>query len=231
MSAKYQMILLRCLPILIKQKLIFSKGLDSQVLLELSMVHTSKLKALAVQMQKSTATGKVFFSINVQAVCDANLNFIDAVVRWPGSTHDSRIFENSNIFTRFDNGQISGLLLGDSGYPLKTFCITPYANPEKIVQRRFNKRHSQTRMSIEKAFGVLKRRFPALKHGLRFRDPQNNCYLILSAMVLHNICNDLNDEDDWVDEQQAEINLNQEAQNDDNDARMLRDYICENYFQ
>ena len=79
--------------------------------------------------------------------------------------------------------------------------------------------------------GVLKRRFPALKHGLRFRDPQNNCYLILSAMVLHNICNDLNDEDDWVDEQQAEINLNQEAQNDDNDARMLRDYICENYFQ
>ena len=167
----------------------------------------------------------------MQAVCDANLNFIDAVVRWPGSTHDSRIFENSNIFTRFDNGQISGLLLGDSGYPLKTFCITPYANPEKIVQRRFNKRHSQTRMSIEKAFGVLKRRFPALKHGLRFRDPQNNCYLILSAMVLHNICNDLNDEDDWVDEQQAEINLNQEAQNDDNDARMLRDYICENYFQ
>ena len=66
-------------------------------------------------------------------------------------------------------------------------------------------------MSIEKAFGVLNCRFYALKHGLRFWDPQNNCYLIFSAMILDNICNDLNDEDDWVDEQQAEINSNQEA--------------------
>ena len=43
-------------------------------------------------------------------------------------------------------------------------------------------------MFVEKAFGVLKRRFPALKHGLRLRKPQDICLLILCAFVLHNMC-------------------------------------------
>lgn len=40
---------------------------------------------------------KGYFSINVQAVCDADLNFTDVVTRWPGSTHDSTIFNNSRL--------------------------------------------------------------------------------------------------------------------------------------
>jgi hypothetical protein len=34
-------------------------------------------------------------SINVQAVCDAELNFTNVVVRWPRSVYDSRIFANN----------------------------------------------------------------------------------------------------------------------------------------
>ena len=40
---------------------------------------------------------KPFYSINVQAVCDSDAFITNIVARWPGSTHDSRIFENSNI--------------------------------------------------------------------------------------------------------------------------------------
>ena len=43
-------------------------------------------------------------------------------------------------------------------------------------------------MFIEKAFGVLKRRFPLLKHGLRMRKGEHNCMMMLSAFVLHNMC-------------------------------------------
>lgn len=38
---------------------------------------------------------KGYFSINVQAVCDSSLKFLDVVARWPGSTHDSHIFDMS----------------------------------------------------------------------------------------------------------------------------------------
>ncbi|GFO50386.1 protein antagonist of like heterochromatin protein 1 [Plakobranchus ocellatus] len=38
---------------------------------------------------------KEYFSINVQAVCNANLRISSLIARWPRSTHDARIFDNS----------------------------------------------------------------------------------------------------------------------------------------
>ncbi|KAJ4447341.1 hypothetical protein ANN_09345 [Periplaneta americana] len=37
---------------------------------------------------------KTYFSLNVQAICNANMEFSDIVARWPGSSHDSTIFNN-----------------------------------------------------------------------------------------------------------------------------------------
>lgn len=63
---------------------------------------------------------KSYMSINVQTICDANLLITDVVARWPGSTHDSTIYQNSSRYRKFEEG-IYGVsyLLGDSGYPLK----------------------------------------------------------------------------------------------------------------
>lgn len=36
-----------------------------------------------------------YFSLNVQAICDAKLRCLNIVARWPGSAHDSNIFANS----------------------------------------------------------------------------------------------------------------------------------------
>lgn len=78
---------------------------------------------------------KGFFSINVQAVCGPDNYFYDAVIRWPGSTHDSRIFENSAIYSKLETNQLDGVLLGDSGYPLKRFCITPLRDPATRAEK------------------------------------------------------------------------------------------------
>lgn len=141
---------------------------------------------------------KGYFSINVQAICDHRCSFTDVVIRWPGSTHDARMFDNSVIKWRLSNNQFgNGFLLGDSGYALKKYCITPFANPSNRAEERFNKAHSSLRMAIERAFGMLKRRFPALSFGVRLKKLEDTCALITAAFVLHNICIVLGDEIDF----------------------------------
>ncbi len=81
---------------------------------------------------------KGYHSINAQAICDAKLRVLNCVARWPGSTHDSRILMNSQIHDAFERGELQGVLLGDSGYPLKPWLLTPFLNPVTTAQTRYN---------------------------------------------------------------------------------------------
>lgn len=49
---------------------------------------------------------KHFHSINVQCLCDSKLKFLNIVAKWPGSTHDSYICNNSSLKLIFYNGTI-----------------------------------------------------------------------------------------------------------------------------
>jgi len=53
-------------------------------------------------------------SINVQIVCDAENRILDIVVKWPGSTHDSFIWNACGLRARFVTEPPSGWLLGES---------------------------------------------------------------------------------------------------------------------
>ena len=59
---------------------------------------------------------KGYFSVNIQAVCDANLVIRDIVARWPGSTHDSTMFNLSRLCASLEAHEFQGVsyLLGDS---------------------------------------------------------------------------------------------------------------------
>ena len=129
---------------------------------------------------------KGYHSINCQMTCTADLCFTSVVARWPGSAHDSRIFRESNLCTKFEQGQLEGLLLGDAGYPLLAFLMTPVNNPVTEPQRRYNRAHVLTRNTIERAFGVFKRRFAALHFGLRLK-METVFAVIVAVSVLHNI--------------------------------------------
>ncbi len=80
------------------------------------------------------------------------------------------------------------MLLGDAAYPCRDWLIPPLPTEQEPVQHRFNKAHRQTRNLIERAFGVLKKRFYALKTGFRVRNMEFAAKLVICAVVLHNMC-------------------------------------------
>ena len=98
---------------------------------------------------------KNYFSINTQVVGGPNYEITNIVARWPGSTHDSRIFDNSFICAKFENNEMSGLLLGDQGYPCRTFLMTPLHYPHSQAEFRYNTSLSKTRAIVERIFCCL----------------------------------------------------------------------------
>lgn len=81
------------------------------------------------------------------------------VAKFPGSVHDSFIFNNSELRYHLEESNQDGWLLGDSGYGLKRYLMTPKLNPSTVAEENYNKAHSRTRMVVERAFGIAKSRF------------------------------------------------------------------------
>ena len=132
---------------------------------------------------------KGYYSINVQVVADHNMIIRHLVARWPGSTHDSFIWENSSIRDSFHNGHREGIILGDSGYPLRPYLLTPVSRPETASEIRFNEAHCATRVCVERTFGLLKSRFRCLAKsgGHLLYAPDKVCRIITACCVLHNL--------------------------------------------
>ena len=142
----------------------------------------------------------------LQVICDADLMFVDVVAKWPGSVHDSRILRRSALFDAFEGNHrpIDGFLLGDSGYMLREWLLTPVANPQTRQEQNFNFSHSSTRTAVERSIGVAKRRWHCLRR-LRI-SPQRACQIIVVCLMLHNRARllalpapDLNDDSDDSD--------------------------------
>ncbi|CAC5382729.1 HARBI1 [Mytilus coruscus] len=137
---------------------------------------------------------KGYHAINVQAVVDHKLRFTNVVVRWPGSTNDAFILQQSALYRHMDRNLNAGRLLGDSGYPLKVWLITPLANPSNPQEQRFNNSHCKTRNRVERAFGVLKQRFRYkmvtsvyIKQEEHFLGPERSTNIIETCFRLHNL--------------------------------------------
>jgi len=53
--------------------------------------------------------------------------------------------------------------IGDSGYPLRPWLLTPINNPITEAEKYYNTKHMSTRSLIERCNGVLKMRFRFVK--------------------------------------------------------------------
>ena len=69
--------------------------------------------------------------------------------------------ENSKLTKAFEDGTIKGAwLLGDSGYALKPWLLTPILSPTTRAERKHSKAHKSTRCIIERTYGIWKMRIP-----------------------------------------------------------------------
>ncbi|XP_063931186.1 putative nuclease HARBI1 [Zophobas morio] len=141
---------------------------------------------------------KQFASINVQATCNSREWFTSVDATWPGSVHDSRIWRNSSVLPIISRYQGQAILLGDSGYAVAPWLITPYRNPRNQVEIHFNNMHKRNRVIIERCFGQVKKRFPILMNDIRVRLSRIP-KLIVSCFVLHNVSKFVNDVNDFPD--------------------------------
>lgn len=137
------------------------------------------------------------YSVILQAVCDHTLRFTDIVSGWPGSVHDARVFRNSPLYEAseilFDG---DSRILGDAAYPLHRWILTPYKDNGNLTERhkKYNFVHSNTRQTIERAFGLLKGKW----RRLRFLDNtklEDIPTVITAACTLHNMCIENNEAD------------------------------------
>ena len=138
---------------------------------------------------------KNYHSINVQLICDANLKILNVNAKFPGSTNDAYIWSGSNVQNLLRNLHNAGhkdyFLLGDSGYPLRTWLLTPLEGDyvPGTPDYNYNVAHKNTRCKIECCNGVLKNRFRCLlKHRVLHVTPYKACKIINACIVLHNMC-------------------------------------------
>ena len=110
------------------------------------------------------------------------MKFLAVNAKFPGSCHDSgRI---SMIQNNFPNTW----LLGDSGYPLEPWLMTPLLNTTNEKEEKYNKLHIKTRNVVERSFGALKSRFRCLLNQRLYYSPEFVANVVYACVILHNIC-------------------------------------------
>ena len=154
-----------------------------------------------LQANKEYHNFKNFYSIVLMGMVDAKRRFIWASCGFPGNSHDSIIFQSTNLWSKITGGQtipgigkeiggvkIPPLLLGDSAFPFQSWLMKPFTNAVLTPQQQyFNYRLSRARMVTEEAYGELKGRWRVLLRRCEStqEEVRDNT---LACIVLHNIC-------------------------------------------
>nr|XP_037288706.1 putative nuclease HARBI1 [Rhipicephalus microplus] len=120
---------------------------------------------------------KGLYTINIQAICNAEGVITQLTSKWPG-----------RCFQRRESPD--GWLLGDSGYALEPWLLTPVRSPVGPAEEQYNSAHTRTRQVIERTFGVLKGRFRCLHQsgGALQYNPLMCTKIVVACTMLHNMC-------------------------------------------
>jgi hypothetical protein len=182
---------------------------------------------------------KGYHGLNVQIVNDARLKIRNIVAKWPGSTHDSYIWNMCALKEDFEQQLIvDGWLLGDSGYACAPSMMTPVMNPLTPGDRRYNVSQRRTRNTSERTIGVWKMRFLCIHKsgGCMMFAPARCVKVIIATAILHNICIEhgipMNQDPDLVDEEGDELDNVLGDQNDQQDANgvVVRNKLIQTVF-
>ncbi|GMI75413.1 hypothetical protein like AT5G41980 [Hibiscus trionum] len=133
---------------------------------------------------------------NVLAAITFDLKFSYVLAGWEGSAHDSRILTDALTRPRGFKIPEGKYYLADAGYGIRNGIISPYRGvryhlkefndhrPEN-AKELFNLRHSSVRTTVERVFGILKKRFRVLD-AEPFWDFQTQVDIVLACCIIHN---------------------------------------------
>lgn len=139
------------------------------------------------------------FGLNCQAVADSRGKILDLSIVYPGSTSDCLAFEGSTLFTKLNTtGFLApGLCLyGDNAYINSAYMAVPFHGQVSGDKDSYNFYHSQLRIRVECAFGMLTERWAILRSAMPRRLPLRKVIMMVCALArLHNFCIDSVDEE------------------------------------
>ena len=140
---------------------------------------------------KFMCSRKSKFGLNCQAVCDVRGRILDISIIYPGSTSDCLAFAGMLLFHQLENGLLApGLcIFGDNASLNMPNMATPYAAATGGTKDAYNFYHSQLRIRIECAFGMLTHRWAILRRAI----PVN--IRVEKTIALHNYCINANNND------------------------------------
>lgn len=132
------------------------------------------------------------FGVQIQAVCDYKRRFLDVSCGHPGSASDFTMWLDCALREDLEReGFLApGLVLfGDNAYVNTPNMVCPFKSVSAGPRDAFNFYHSQTRINIECAFGVLVHRWGCLRKPMpmNFQVKKINI-LFLALCMLHNFC-------------------------------------------
>ncbi|XP_050339465.1 putative nuclease HARBI1 [Bactrocera neohumeralis] len=132
------------------------------------------------------------YSILAQAIVDSRIKFIDVFIGCLGACHDASVWQMSSIRKAIINKEINIYsnyhFLGGGGYPLEKFIMVPYRDNGFLtaMQIKYNVILSSTRVVVEQAFGILKKKFRILKY-IEVQRPYMPKLITMAGMIIHNI--------------------------------------------
>ncbi|KAL3530625.1 hypothetical protein ACH5RR_009947 [Cinchona calisaya] len=157
---------------------------------------THILAAVPLEIQGKFRGRKGIPTQNVFAAISFDLKFSYVLAGWEGSAHDSRVLEDA--LSRPGGLQVpkDKYYLVDAGYGIRNGFIPPYigvryhlkeydGNPPQNEKELFNLRHSSLRTTIERDFGILKKRFRVIDND-PFWDFKTQVDVLLACCILHN---------------------------------------------
>ncbi|PPD69871.1 hypothetical protein GOBAR_DD33248 [Gossypium barbadense] len=132
--------------------------------------------SVPLSMQGRFCSRKGGTTQNVLAAITFDLKFSYVLAGWEGSAHDSRILSDALSRPRGLRIPEGKYYLADAGYGIRIRCITPYSGVRyhlkefgaeglENAKELFNLHHSSLRITVERVFGILKKR-DLLNQGL-----------------------------------------------------------------
>jgi len=154
------------------------------------------------------------FGIVVMAGCDSKTRFRMLSCNFCGSTNDCLAWELTHLYSQLMAGRLRKcyFAIGDEIFNCNEIMLTPYGGRNIGVWRdSFNYHLSRMRQCIERAFGILTRRWGIFWRPLQC-DPSKWTLIIQVCAKLHNVCIDFNQSDDHIETMPEDFDLDDTAE-------------------